>query len=100
MTKNKGRASKEMASGQWVDIRATDGMVPIIGAVPDEDDPRFLRDEDTGELVVWHNGRKDYRCPRRDIKPEEVVFDSNGAPWCPDCYKQNQDKARLKGVFG
>lgn len=98
--KNEGVASQRMPGGQWVDIYAKDGMIPVFDVVPDKDNPVLLRHEETGELVVWHNGRKDWRCPRKGIKPEEVVFDSNGAPWCPDCYKANQDKAKLKKLFG
>lgn len=97
---NQGRESKEMPSGEWVNMRVSEGMIPVFDVLPDPDDPRLLRHQETGELVLWHNGRKDWRCPRKGIKPEEVVFDSNGAGWCPDCYKTNQDKARLKGIFG
>lgn len=89
----------EVASGVWTDISARSGLIPVIGVIPDANDPRLLRSEKTGELVVWHNGRKDYRCPRKNIQPEEVVFDSGGAGWCPDCWNDNIQKAKLSKVF-
>lgn len=84
----KSQLPHEVPAGQ--ETAVPKGMIPAVGVIPHPDQNTYpgvlvmARNHD--EVVSWH--RKD--CDRKGIRPEAILFDSKGAPWCNTCYKQNQ----------
>jgi len=80
--------------GEWVDIRV--GQVVAEGTYLD--DEGVLRSTGDNSCVVWHN--KGGGCGpsrvfgeyRKKILASEIIYDENGAPWCPQCVADNQRK--------
>ena len=83
----KSQLPHEVPAGQ--ETAVPKGMIPAVGVIPHPDQDTYpgvlvmARNHD--EVVSWH--RKD--CDRKGIRPEAILFDSKGAPWCPSCFKQN-----------
>ena len=89
----------EAPVGEWVDVPK--GMV----AAPNTyiDDAGVLRSTGDNSVVAWHNaGTKYGKCPVKGLKPEDLKYDANGAPWCPKCYAvhaEEREKDRLRNLF-
>lgn len=98
ITPNDIEKSVNAPAGVFVDVPR--GMVAVPGA--EVDDNGVLRKSETGELAVWH-----HRCafhgkceryttgPENFVREDEVVY-INGAPWCPDCVKKEQEDVERK----
>ncbi|AZS12637.1 hypothetical protein HWB99_gp101 [Mycobacterium phage DrLupo] len=90
----------EAPVGVWTDVRA--GQVTAEGTVTRPEWPGILFDaDDPTKVIVWHLKPAVFACGRRNIKPEQVVFEEgSGAPWCPTCLhkkKQILRKSKVKG---
>ena len=86
--------SVEAPSGQWVDV--PEGYVLAPGTYVD--DEGYLRCSSNDAYAVWHN--KD--CHIRKVEKHEIVHDTNGAPWCPECYMQNEqtrERNKIRNFF-
>lgn len=87
----------EIPVGEWIDVPK--GMI----AAPNTyvDGHGVLRHSGNHAIAVWHNRiRGNPPCEVRVTRPDEICYDSNGAPWCPKCYMDNIAKAKIKEVFG
>lgn len=78
-------------SGGWHDIHAGDNRIAAPGVIPHPDQKRYpgilIMENDHESIVRWHNKG----CQRTGrIKPEDIKFDKNGAPWCPTCFAENE----------
>lgn len=100
----------EAPTGRWIDV--PDGMVAAPGTYVD--DHGVLRSVSDDSCVVWHRPG----CTVRGIRPDEIIYNANGAPWCPRCAteiaQEQAEKAakaaineaeeivreRLRGIFG
>lgn len=94
------RRSVEVPEGVWTDVRA--GQVSAEGVVTRPEWPGVLFDaDDPTKVIVWHLKPAVFACARRNIQPEQVVFEKeSGAPWCPTCLhkkKQILRKSKVKG---
>ena len=76
--------------GQWVDVPK--GMIAAPGTYVDEEG--YLRCVSNGAYAAWHNKE----CPIRHLDKEQIVHDTNGAPWCPDCYMKNEQERERKKI--
>ncbi|AAN02153.1 gp99 [Mycobacterium phage Barnyard] len=90
----------EAPVGVWTDVRK--GQVTAEGCVTRPEWPGLLFDaDDPTKVVVWHLKPSVFACARRNIQPEQVVFEEgSGAPWCPTCLhkkKQIIRKSKVKG---
>lgn len=75
----------EAPEGHWVDVPI--GMVAAAGTYVDSSG--VLRSVSDDSCVVWHKRG----CERRGIQPDEIIYNDNGAPWCPSCVEVTEDKA-------
>ena len=90
---------------QWLDVPK--GMVAAPGTYVD--DHGVLRSEGDHSCVVWHLGRNKKTglslCRRGEppkVQPEEIIYDVNGAPWCPQCYEDREherERKKIEGIF-
>jgi len=84
--------NEEVPVGEWTYVHA--GQVIAMDTYVDGDG--VMRSSGDGSVVCWHNPS----CRRKAIQPHELKYDGNGAPWCPSCFRANEDKARLRKHFG
>ena len=94
-------ASVNVPAGEWVDVPA--GMVAAVGTYVD--DAGVLRSSGDHSVVAWHLGRNfktnTTLCRRGEparLKPEELIYDVNGAPWCPECYEDREQERERKKI--
>jgi hypothetical protein len=90
---------------EWTDVPK--GMVAAPGTYVD--DKGVLRSEGDNSCVVWHMGRDKKTgltmCRRGEppkVQAEEIIYDVNGAPWCPECYEdreQERERQKIAGMF-
>ena len=86
--------SVEAPVGEWADVPK--GMIAAPGTYVDAEG--YLRCSSNGAYAVWHNKS----CPIRKVEKEQIVHDTNGAPWCPDCYMKNEqerEKKKIAAIF-
>lgn len=76
--------SVEVPASTWVDVPV--GMTVAPGTYVDEHG--VLRSTGDHSCVVWHRPG----CLKKGIKPEEIVYQENGAPWCPVCVVWDVEK--------
>lgn len=74
----------EAPGGVWVDVPK--GMIVAPGTYVDEHG--VMRSNSDDSVVAWHR----LGCQRRGLKPEELIKDSNNAPWCPECFHWDKQK--------
>lgn len=86
--------SVEVPAGKWADVRR--GQMVVEGCYVDSEG--FLRYKENNAYAAWH----DSKCPIKKVTKEEIVFDTNGAPWCPSCYEkleQEREAKKIRGIF-
>jgi hypothetical protein len=92
--------SVDVPAGVWTDVRA--GQVTAEGTVTRPEWPGllFLADDPT-KVVVWHLKPSVFVCNRRNIRPEQVVFEEGThAPFCPTCLSKKKQLAKKSKVKG
>jgi hypothetical protein len=77
------REDKSVNVPVGVQVEVPAGMVAAPNTYVDA--AGVLRSKGDGSCVVWHNSG----CQRRGIRPNEIEYTDNGAPWCPDCWRAN-----------
>ena len=86
--------------GQWTDVRA--GQTTAEGTVTRPEWPGIPFDaDDPTKVIVWHLKPAIFNCGRRNIQPEQVVFEEGtGAPFCPTCLAKKKKLAKASKVKG
>lgn len=93
-------ASINAPAGQWVDVPKGYTVAPgtyvddqgVLRQGGDKQRPGY------GSCVVWHLKG----CVKKGILAEDIVYDVNNAPWCPDCYMDREfekERQKIRGIF-
>lgn len=77
----------QVPAGEWVDVPRTHVMAPGTYI----DDEGVLRASSDGSVAAWHTKG----CYRKGLQPSDLIY-RNGAPWCPDCSKNLDDREKMK----